>query len=180
MNSINLTLVSGTDRQICPEAHCLGPRGSAESRCTLFGTTRLRRVPRLTVWDHEAPPSPDGHCLGPRGSAESRGSLFGTTRLRRVPRITVWDNEAPPSPEGHCLGPRGSAESRGSLFGTTRLRRVMLNCVLIDPRDRFVCPYLTLLTDRFFFLHTFLCQRLNFTLKYAAHSRQPFCFDVIF
>ena len=51
-----------------------------------------------------------------------------------------------------------------------------------DPWDRFVCPYLTLIIDSFFCTH-FVFKRLinfNFTLTYAAHSRQPFCFDVIF
>ena len=37
-------------------------------------------------------------------------------------------------PKGHC-------------FGITRLCRVMPNS---DPRDRFVCPYLTLMIDSFY------------------------------
>ena len=51
-----------------------------------------------------------------------------------------------------------------------------------DPRDRFVHLYLTLLIDSF--SCTLFCDNplinYNFTLEYAAHSRQPFCFDVIF
>ena len=42
-----------------------------------------------------------------------------------------------------------------------------------DRRDRFVHPYLVLMID------SFSCN-YNFTLNYAAHSRQPFCFEVIF
>ena len=50
------------------------------------------------------------------------------------------------------------------------------------PRDRFVCPYLTLMID------SFSCTLFVPTLdlitilpkKYAAHSRHPFCFNAIF
>ena len=49
-----------------------------------------------------------------------------------------------------------------------------------------ICLSVPHTNDRFFFLHIFvptleLITILpgNFTLKYASHSRQPFCFDVI-
>ena len=73
---------------------------------------------------------------------------------KSVPRITVWHHVIPKTlalgtdlfirtphlrqilinnPKGHC-------------FGITMLCRVMPNS---DPRDRFICPYLTLMIDSF-------------------------------
>ena len=65
---------------------------------------------------------------------------------------------------------------KGHCFGITRLCRMMPNS---DPKDTFVDPYLTLMTDSFsctIFLQTLELKLLHFTLKYAANSRQPFCF----
>ena len=65
--------------------------------------------------------------------------------------------------------------SRGSA------NRVMPNS---DPRDRFVCPYLTIIIMKDSFSCTLFCANAelisNLPLKYTAHLRQPFCFDVIF
>ena len=40
-----------------------------------------------------------------------------------------------------------------------------------EPRDRFVCPYLTLINDRFFFLHTFFVPKLELITIYLKIRR---------
>ena len=73
--------------------------------------------------------------------------------------------------------------SQGSLFWHHEATNLSQGTVLAslfdhcfsDPLDRFVSPYLSLMKDSFSCTH-FCANALikyNFTLKFAAHSRQP-------